>query len=135
MYGREFDVITDHNPLQWLDNARDPHSRLSRWSLTLQSYAYTIKHRPGKLHGSVNALSRMPHPTVLQETNVYAIESPGLQLNRVKELQSQDPSLRDLIDYYGKSVIPEDSVSARRLMATVDDYVFEEGVLYHLDKG
>eukprot|EP00794_Sanderia_malayensis_P003974 gene3974-4523_t len=29
LYGHEFDVITDHNPLKWLDNARDLHSRLS----------------------------------------------------------------------------------------------------------
>ena len=57
LYGKDFDVITDHNPLKWLDNARDPHSRLSRWSLTLQSYAFSIKHRPGKLHGNVDALS------------------------------------------------------------------------------
>ena len=57
LYAREFNVITDHNPLKWLDNARDPHSRLSRWSLALQSYAYAIKHRPGKSHGNVDALS------------------------------------------------------------------------------
>ena len=51
LYGRSFDVITDHSPLKWLDNARDPHSRLSRWSLSLQSYSFVIKHRPGKSYG------------------------------------------------------------------------------------
>ena len=136
-YGKEFDVITDHNPLKWLDNARDPHSRLSRWSLTLQSYAFTIKHRPGKLHGNADALSRMPHPSQQQsiETSVYAIDSPGLQLDRVKDLQKQDPSLQDLINYFNKGNIPEDSLSARRLMATIDDYVYEDDILYHFDRG
>ena len=142
LYGREFDVITDHNPLKWLDNARDPHSRLSRWSLALQSYAFTIKHRPGKLHSNVDALSRKPEGQVSIEeskpketSTVYAIDSPGLQLDRVKQLQRQDPGLADLLSYFETGEIPEDSVSARRLMATAEDYVLEEGILYHLDKG
>ena len=42
LFGKEFDIITDHNPLRWLDNAKDPHSRLSRWSLTLQSYSFNL---------------------------------------------------------------------------------------------
>ena len=49
LFGKEFDIITDHNPLRWLDNAKDPHFRLSRWSLTLQSYSFNIRHRSGKL--------------------------------------------------------------------------------------
>ena len=140
LYGREFEVITDHNPLKWLDNAKDPHSRLSRWSLSLQSYAFTIKHRPGKSHGNVDTLSRMPDVGIRKEpckaglvTSVNAIDLPGLQLDRIKSSQRQDPSLSDLINYFEKGEIPTDSTSARRLMATVEDYVFEEGALYHLD--
>ena len=142
LYGREFDVITDHNLLKWLNNARDPNSRLSRWSLALQSYAYTIKHRPGKSHGNVDALSRMPDPLQKNDspsedvgTPLNAIDSPGLQLDHVKELQRQDPSLQELITHFETGEIPEDATSARRLMATIDDYVLEEGILYHLDKG
>eukprot|EP00112_Aurelia_sp_Birch-Aquarium-sp1_P019450 Seg4814.2 transcript_id=Seg4814.2/GoldUCD/mRNA.D3Y31 product="Gypsy retrotransposon integrase-like protein 1" protein_id=Seg4814.2/GoldUCD/D3Y31 len=68
-------------------------------------------------------------------TSVNAIDSPGLQLDRVKELQRQDPSLQDLINHFETGEIPEDSISARRLMATNNDYLLEEGILYHLDKG
>ena len=119
-----------------------PHSKLSRWSLTLQSYAYTIKHRPGKSHGNVDALSRMPESTSDREPPreelpalICAIDTPGLQLERIKELQHQDPALTDLINYFEQGDIPEGSISARRIMATVEDYLFEEGVLYHLDRG
>ena len=138
LYGKEFDVITDHNPLKWLDNARDPHSRLSRWSLALQSYAFTIKHRPGRLHNNVDSLSRMPNFAQIdnksQDISVNAIDSPGLQVDRVRELQKQDPSLQDLVKYLETGVVPENSINARRLMATADDYLLEDGVLYHLDK-
>eukprot|EP00794_Sanderia_malayensis_P004315 gene4315-biopygen3502 len=133
LYGHEFDVITDHNPLKWLDNARDPHSRLSRWSLSLQSYSYVIKHRPGRSHGNADALSRMPANHITPFVN--AIDSPSLQLEEVRNKQRQDPALQDLINYFEKGEIPENSVCARRLMATADDYVFEDGLLYHLLKG
>ncbi len=133
-------MITDHNPLKWLDNARDPHSRLSRWSLSLQIYSYVIKHRPGRSHNNVDALSRIPSSFETETSDnlvamVNAIDSPGLQLQEVKNRQRQDPALEDLINYFEKGDIPEKSVSAHRLMATADDYVLEDGVLFHLAKG
>ena len=66
----------------------------------------------------------MPHPSQEQsiETNVYAIETPELQLDRVKELQKQDPSLQDMIKYFNKGNIAEDSLSSRCLMSTIDNY-------------
>ena len=80
-YGRSFDVVTNHNPLKWLDNARDPHSRLSRWSLGLQSSSFKIKHRPGKSHGNVDALSRIPDSSAkLAVPLVSAVNASGLQL-------------------------------------------------------
>ena len=116
VYVTEFEVITDHNPLKWVDNAKDPHSRLSCWSLSLQRYPFTGKHRPGKSHGNVDALSRLPDTAVHKEdwkenkvTSVYAIDSPGLQLDRVKTLQHQDPPLGDLINYFKTGEIPTDS--------------------------
>ncbi len=137
LYGKSFDVITDHNPLKWLDNARDPHSRLSRWSLSLQSYSFVIKHRPGNKHGNVDALSRIPvsEPNEIVEIPISAIDQPGLQLDRIRELQKQDPSLQDLIAYLEKGNLPDDVTNSRRIMATVDDYVYEDRTLYHLDKG
>ena len=76
----------------------------------------------------MDTLSRMPDVGVHKEpckagvvTPVNAINSPGLQLDRIKSSQRQDPSLSDLINYFEKGEIPTDSTSARRLMATVEN--------------
>lgn len=38
LFGRKFKVITDHKPLQWLMNLKEPNSRLTRWRLKLSEY-------------------------------------------------------------------------------------------------
>lgn len=60
LYGRKFSVITDHRPLKWLLNLKDPTSKLARWQLLLSSYDFEIIHRQGRKHGHVDALSRAP---------------------------------------------------------------------------
>lgn len=32
LYGRKFNIIMDHKPLQWLFSYKDPSSKLLRWS-------------------------------------------------------------------------------------------------------
>lgn len=60
LYGRKFKIITDHRPLTWLFNVKDPGSRLIRWRLALEEYDYEILYKPGKLNKNADALSRIP---------------------------------------------------------------------------
>jgi len=39
-YGRKFKIVTNHKPLIWLMNAKDPNSRLMRWRLKLEEFDY-----------------------------------------------------------------------------------------------
>jgi len=45
--GQDFCVITDHASLQWLMRQKDLSGRLARWSIRLQGFSFTIKHRRG----------------------------------------------------------------------------------------
>ena len=56
--GQRFKVVTDHSALIWLMNVKDPHCRLARWSIYLQSYEFDVVHRKGKKHTNVDILSR-----------------------------------------------------------------------------
>lgn len=58
VYGRSFTVMTDHNPLIWLNRVAGENGRLLRWSLALQPYNFTIQYRPGPQNGNADGLSR-----------------------------------------------------------------------------
>ncbi|GFT66468.1 retrovirus-related Pol polyprotein from transposon 17.6 [Trichonephila clavipes] len=51
-------VMTDHNPLVWLNRNVSSNPRLMRWALALQPYNFRIVHRSGKSHKNVDSLSR-----------------------------------------------------------------------------
>lgn len=60
LYGNKFTLVTDHKPLVWLHNVKDPTSRLIRWRLKLAEYDYTVVYKAGKINCNADALSRNP---------------------------------------------------------------------------
>ncbi|CAH3985206.1 unnamed protein product [Pieris brassicae] len=83
LYGNRFTVVTDHKPLQWLFNCKDPGSRLIRWRLKLEEFEYDIKYKKGKINSNADALSRYPVNPVQPESE------PG---------KGGEPVDRDLMD-------------------------------------
>ncbi|KAJ2952044.1 hypothetical protein O0L34_g4305 [Tuta absoluta] len=59
LFGRQFKIITDHKPLQWLLQTKEPNSRLTRWKLKLAEYNFTIIYKKGKSNTNADALSRI----------------------------------------------------------------------------
>ena len=59
LLGRHFTVETDHRALEWLYCLKESNPQLTRWSLSLQPYQFTVKHQPGVANGNADALSRM----------------------------------------------------------------------------
>lgn len=67
IYGRKFIIRTDHRPLQWLFNVKDPGSRLVRWRLKLEEYDYQIEYKQGKDNKVADELSRNVFITLEEE--------------------------------------------------------------------
>jgi hypothetical protein len=65
--GVQFKIITDHRALKWLIDITDPHGRLARWGIYLQTFNFTIENRPGIQHINADAMSRIDQ---LQIANV-----------------------------------------------------------------
>ena len=63
--GRNFTVMTDHQALEWMNRMNADYPRLTRWSLSLQSYRFTVKYRPWRMHGNVDALSGLERDNLM----------------------------------------------------------------------
>ena len=62
LHGQHFILLTDHAALQYLMTCESLGGRLLRWSVALQKFTFTVRYRPGRLHGNADALSRLPQP-------------------------------------------------------------------------
>ena len=58
LYGRKFEVRTDHAALTYLKNVADQNARLMRCSMKLSELQFTVEHRAGKKIPHADALSR-----------------------------------------------------------------------------
>lgn len=59
VYGRKIILFTDHKPLVWLNNIREPNSKLMRWKLQIGEYDYEIRYKEGHLNKVADCLSRI----------------------------------------------------------------------------
>ena len=59
LYGRKFKIVSDHKPLVWVMNVKDPGSRLMPWKIQLAEYDYEIVHKRGSQNTNADALSRI----------------------------------------------------------------------------
>ena len=91
LYGFQFTLVTDHNPLTSLKDLKDTGGRLARWMLYLQRFNFTFQHRSGKLHGNADALSRVPNPVF----NV--LHQLATSLDTIRTAQAADGTLSNLL--------------------------------------
>ena len=59
LYGKEFLLETDHQPLVYLTNAKMSNARLMRWALLLQPFRFRIVSIKGSKNVGADCLSRL----------------------------------------------------------------------------
>lgn len=87
VYGTEFLVRSDHRPLVYLFNIKDPSSKLTKIRLELSEYNFTVEYIKGKSNIVADALSRISIDE-LKEVNkeIFAVTTRGmLQQNEYKQ--------------------------------------------------
>jgi hypothetical protein len=96
LYGRDFDIHCDHNPLVYIDNMKNKSSRVTRWRLNLAEYTYKIIYKKGILNTNADALSRICVATrssyaeaVKQASKIKETELKGILKNSNKNREAE----------------------------------------------
>lgn len=98
--GRAIEVLTDHQNLQWLFNAKE--GKLARWTTRLAEYGLTIIYRPGTEMEHVDFLSRYLEPKVLDEAERTKFPGIGAVVEDADLLSKTDwptlPSFDEIVE-------------------------------------
>ncbi|XP_060539046.1 uncharacterized protein K02A2.6-like [Pantherophis guttatus] len=127
LYGRSFELITDHKPLLGIiagDKPTPPvlSPRMLRWVEFLAAYNYTLLHHPGKSIDHADALSRCPLPetgedpapamtTLLIET----MEEARISAADITRATSKDKILARILNWIWKGWPEEKDISTEFL--------------------
>ena len=108
VYGRKFELETDHKPLECIfGRLSKPSARSERWVLRLQGYDYRVVYRPGKAN-IADSLSRLnqcnPKDTSGEEFDfVKAVAEESLPValtaKQVELVSDSDPEIASLRQY------------------------------------
>ena len=60
LYGNDFAIYTDNNPLTYILTTIKLDATGHRWVAALAAYNFTLNYRPGKTNIDMDALSRIP---------------------------------------------------------------------------
>ena len=88
LLGRPIVIRTDHAALTYLMRTPEPIGQQGRWLDLLSEFNFVIKHRPGRVHGNSDALSRRPCARNPDESCRQCKDYDGL-------LKNDDPSKGD----------------------------------------
>lgn len=118
LYGRTFKILTDHKPLVYLFNLKDPSSRLFKFRIVLEEYDYEIEYIKGTENAVADALSRIKITSKeLKEMNECLYVMTRAQKRKLDAVATKDELSTDDLTVHPKVVEthikPKDAVELR----------------------
>jgi hypothetical protein len=95
LLGQHFTIVTDHQPLTFIQSSRDSHGKLARWASKLSEFDFSIVYRKGSKNTNADMLSRLPEQNTASSNTVLLLES--LSVDNLRELQQKDPMVQELL--------------------------------------
>uniref|UniRef100_A0A1A8L5P6 Gypsy retrotransposon integrase-like protein 1 n=1 Tax=Nothobranchius pienaari TaxID=704102 RepID=A0A1A8L5P6_9TELE len=133
LYGADFTVFTDNNPLVHLETARLGAVE-QRWVAQLANFKYTIKYRPGVQNKNADALSRLQDHEVARVAQVRRDQEESWM-----ERQARDPDLVQVRQWKEHHVsrpeVPDASPFVKQLLREWEDLVIKDGVVGRTQTG
>lgn len=137
LYGRQFTLVTDHQPLVSIFNPRKgipvmSATRLQRWALFLAAHSYEIEFKGTKQHCNADGLSRLPLSTTEERKSssqdpaevfyTAVVEQLPVTNTEIQKQTRSDPTLSKVYDITmqgwpanGNPMFPEFSIRRDQL--------------------
>lgn len=109
LYGQHFTLVSDHEPLRWINSVQQSGQRPIRWRLKLRHYDYSFRYERGKLNSNADDLSRNPVITYTNEfdkpennnrnslENVQVVEILQIQMRQNKITENPTSKTKPVI--------------------------------------
>ena len=122
LYGTNFEVLTDNNPLTYVFTTAKWDATGHRWLAELSNYNFTIKYRSGKKNADADGLSRLHDSN--QTTTVFPDVLKAICQTVVVEKDKEPlvdslvtPDTVPTIDQIEEDIVPDELLSATALTA------------------
>ena len=115
LFGRHFELQTDHKPLLTLFNEQKPispqeSSRIQRWAFKLAAYQYKIVYRSTLQHANADAMSRLPIEGTPEEPQttpelvlmVEKLKDAPITARQIAHWAERDPSCLEYVGIFQK---------------------------------
>ena len=151
LYGNEFVVFTDNNPLKYATSTAKLDATGQRWAAELANYNFQVVYRSGKSNANADALSRLPtrptetdtasppaahmatHQTSTPPAHTQAL--PSMTIQELRTAQSEEEGIAVVADLVEKRHKPSRRERARlpfpakRLISQWEKLSFRDGLL------
>ncbi|GFX35570.1 retrovirus-related Pol polyprotein from transposon 17.6 [Trichonephila clavipes] len=88
LLGQHFKIVTDCSAFQKTMQKKELITRIARWALQLEEFAYEIEHRAGSRMKHVDALSRYPVMMVCNDTLTSKLKNAQEEEDNIQTLKS-----------------------------------------------
>ena len=105
LYGHQFSVFTDNNPLTYVLTSARLDATGHRWLAALSMYTFDIKYRPGQASADVDILSRLPQCQTPPESD----DEESIPMDSVKAVCQQSQSYAYCEGFCNSTRVVQDS--------------------------
>lgn len=110
IYGRKFIIKTDHRPLVWLNNLKEPNLKLQRWKVQLNEFDFDITFIKGKENALADGLSRIVKASTEEydknaQTNIEINNLDIFMLENTNTLPEVTPKTKIINEDFSKDLI------------------------------
>ena len=139
-------ILTDHKNLEYFEKAQTLTRRQARWSLFLTRFDFEIQHRPGRMGGKPDQLSRrVDHePTVRDNEGQILLKPEVFKIKAMKRGHKSTLNDHPILKRIRTSNLLDDSVrvalesiqnkAPRKLRKGLEDWNTEEGLILYKGK-